>query len=157
MASRRDQIRMTPEEIRAFLDSKKTLIIVSNGRDGFPHPMPMWFYADPSGAIWCTTFRKSQKVLNLRRDPRATLLVESGEVYAELKSVVFYAQAEVIDDRAAVIDTLVNINTRGRTVAEGDLPALIGAVSQAAGKRVALKFTPEREISWDHAKLGGRY
>jgi nitroimidazol reductase NimA-like FMN-containing flavoprotein (pyridoxamine 5'-phosphate oxidase superfamily) len=137
MPSRRNNIELTPAEIRAFLDARKTIIIVSNGLGGFPHPMPMWFHVDDAGAVYCTTFAKSQKVLNYQRDPRATLLVESGTEYAELKGVVIYA--------------------RGRSVDEGQRQALIGAVSKTASKRVALKFHPERYVSWDHAKLGGRY
>ncbi|HEX7037192.1 MAG TPA: pyridoxamine 5'-phosphate oxidase family protein [Pseudomonadales bacterium] len=157
MPSRREQIQLTPEEIGAFLSSKKTIILVSNGKDGYPHPMPMWFWVDDRGAVYCTTFGKSQKVLNLRRDPRATLLAESGEEYAELKGVVIYARAEIVEDRDAVVDVLVKINTRGREVALDQREQLTLAVAKTAEKRVVLKFTPERYVSWDHGKLGGRY
>jgi nitroimidazol reductase NimA-like FMN-containing flavoprotein (pyridoxamine 5'-phosphate oxidase superfamily) len=157
MPSRRNNIELSPAEIRAFLDARKTIIIVSNGLGGFPHPMPMWFYVDDANAVYCTTFAKSQKVLNYQRDPRATLLVESGTEYAELKGVVIYARCEIVPGVDDVVDTLVKINTRGRAVDEGQRQALIGAVSKTASKRVALKFHPERYVSWDHAKLGGRY
>lgn len=157
MPSRREQIQLTSDEIADFLVEQKTIILVSNGKDGYPHPMPMWFYADEAGAVYCTTFRKSQKVLNYQRDPRASLLVESGEQYSELKSVLIYASAEIIDDKDAVVDALVKINTKGMTVSDDDVQKLIGAVSKTAEKRVVLKFTPERYVSWDHAKLGGRY
>ncbi len=76
--SRRDQIRLSDDEIRAYLSESKTAILASNGHDGFPHTMPMWFSVDDEGAICMTTFAKSQKVKNLQRDPRCTLLVESG-------------------------------------------------------------------------------
>ena len=69
MPSRRELIALSEDEIQQFLEQQKTLIIVSNGRDGYPHPMPMWFYTDPQGCIYCTTFAKAQKVLNWRRDP----------------------------------------------------------------------------------------
>jgi nitroimidazol reductase NimA-like FMN-containing flavoprotein (pyridoxamine 5'-phosphate oxidase superfamily) len=157
MPSRRNNIELTAGEIREFLDSRKTLIIVSNGPDGFPHPMPMWFYVDDAGCVYCTTFGKSQKVMNLKRDPRASLLVESGLEYAELKGVVIYAQTEVVDDVEQAIDTLVKINTRGVSVDAAQRAALATAVSKTAAKRVVLKFTPQRYVSWDHAKLGGRY
>ena len=142
---------------RVERDMQKTLIIVSNGPDGFPHPMPMWFYADAAGCLYCTTFRKSQKVLNFQRDPKAALLVESGEEYQELKSVLVYATAEVIDDFEAVCDALMNIGTKGQSIDDSQREALRGTVSQTAGKRVVLKFHPERYVSWDHAKLGGKY
>jgi nitroimidazol reductase NimA-like FMN-containing flavoprotein (pyridoxamine 5'-phosphate oxidase superfamily) len=157
MPSRREQIRLTEEEKRDYVDSQKTLIIVSIGKDGYPHPMPMWFYVDDDGNFYCTTFGKSQKVLNFQRDPRASLLVESGQDYAELKSLLVYARCDVIDDLDVVCDTLVKINTKGREVSDAELEQLRGAVSGTAEKRVVLKFTPEREVSWDHAKLGGRY
>src|SRR5262245_26487566 len=157
MPSRRNSISLSSDEIRAYLDSNKTLIIVSNGRDGFPHPMPMWFYVDDRGSLYCTTFKKSQKVLNFRRDPRASLLVESGEEYAELKGVVIYADTEVIDDLDVAMDTLVRINTRGRTVDAASRAKLTEAVRKTAEKRVVLKFKPREYVSWDHSRLGGRY
>jgi nitroimidazol reductase NimA-like FMN-containing flavoprotein (pyridoxamine 5'-phosphate oxidase superfamily) len=157
MPSRRELIQLTEEEIRAYLDASRTLIIVSNGSNGYPHPMPMWFCVDDAGCFYCTTFRKSQKVVNFRRDPRASLLVESGEVYEELKSVLAYADCEVIDDLDTVRHTLVKINTKGRSVDDAEVEALLGAVSKTAEKRVVLKFTPREIISWDHAKLAGKY
>jgi nitroimidazol reductase NimA-like FMN-containing flavoprotein (pyridoxamine 5'-phosphate oxidase superfamily) len=158
MPSRRELIALSPEEIAAYLAEQKTLIIVSNGKDGFPHPVPMWFWTDPDGCLYCTTFSKAQKVLNFRRDPKASLLVESGEEYAELKSVLIYAKAEVIDEFDAVCEALVNISTKGRDeVSEAERAQIRDAVAKTAEKRVLLKFTPERVVSWDHAKLGGRY
>lgn len=157
MPSRRELIQLTPEEIDAFLAEQKTIILVSNGKDGYPHPMPMWFCFDPDGTVYCTTFRKAQKVLNLQRDPRAALLVESGEQYSDLKSVLIYSKAEIVDDKDAVVDVLVRINTRGQTVSAADREKLSDAVASTAEKRVLLKFVPERYVTWDHAKLGGRY
>jgi nitroimidazol reductase NimA-like FMN-containing flavoprotein (pyridoxamine 5'-phosphate oxidase superfamily) len=157
MASKRNSIELTDAEIRAFLEGQKTLIITSNGKDGYPHPMPMWFYVDAAGCVYCTTFGKSQKILNLRRDPRASLLVESGVEYAQLKGVVIYARAEIIEDLDTAIDTLVQINTRGTTVDASQRAALTAAVAKTAAKRAVIKFHPQRYVSWDHSKLGGRY
>jgi nitroimidazol reductase NimA-like FMN-containing flavoprotein (pyridoxamine 5'-phosphate oxidase superfamily) len=157
MPSRRNSIALTDAEIRTLLDNSKTLIIVSNGVDGYPHPMPMWFYVDAAGCLYCTTFGKSQKILNLRRDAKASLLVESGLEYSQLKGVVIYARAEIIDDVDVAIDTLVKINTRGRTVNVAEREALTAAVAKTAAKRAVIKFHPLRYVSWDHAKLGGRY
>ena len=157
MPSRRKLIAMTEGEIAAFLDSRKTLIIVGNGRNGYPHAMPMWFARAEDGGLCCTTFAKSQKVLNWKRDPKATLLVESGEEYAELKGVMIEARCEVVDDGDAVRDTLVAVNSRGRGLNAEQKARLRESVGGAASKRVVLKFTPERYVAWDHAKLGGRY
>lgn len=157
MPSRRESIELTADEIRAYMDSHKTLIIISNGRNGFPHPMPMWFYVDDSGYVYCTTFRKSQKVLNFQRDPKAALLIESGVEYAELKSVMIHAMTEIVDDFDVVCDTLVKINTRGVEVDEAQVARLLDGVSKTATKRIVLKFKPEQYVTWDHAKLGGKY
>jgi nitroimidazol reductase NimA-like FMN-containing flavoprotein (pyridoxamine 5'-phosphate oxidase superfamily) len=157
MPSRRSKIEMSDEEIAAFLDTRKTLIIVSNGVGGFPHPMPMWFHRDDRGVIRCTTFSKSQKVMNYERDPRASLLVESGTEYAELRGVVVYARCEIVRAVDAVVDTLVDINSRGRSLDAAGREALAGAVSKTAAKRVVLAFHPQSYVSWDHTKLGGVY
>ncbi len=155
--SRRDQIRMTDDEVRDYLRDTKTLIINSIGPGGFPHPMPMWFAVDEKGVITMTTFRKSQKVLNIQRDPKVSLLAESGTEYAELRGVVIYGHAEVIDDIDVVKATLY-----AATV--GDVPedpkareAMDGVISNTAAKRVCIRIEPERVVSWDHRKLGGVY
>ena len=157
MPSRRELIQLTDDEMKAYAAQSKTLIIVSNSKDGFPHPMPMWFYADDELNFYCTTFRKSQKVLNFRRDPKATLLIESGEDYAELKSLMVYAVTSVIDDLETVTNTLVEINSKGAQLTADQLARLRDGVAKTAEKRVVLKFTPQRFVSWDHSKLGGRY
>lgn len=157
MPSRRKSIELSNAEINEYLQSAHTLIIVSNGSNGYPHPMPMWFFADSDRNCYCTTFAKSQKVINWRRDPRASLLVESGHDYAELKGLVIYARTQVIEDSEIVVDTLVNINAKGQTLTEDQRDGLRRSVSATATKRVVLKFEPERFISWDHSKLGGRY
>ncbi len=157
MATKRKSIELSAEERQTFLAARKTVIIVSNGRGGYPHPMPMWFYVDEAETLYCTTFSKSQKVLNYQRDPRASLLVESGTEYAELKGVVYYADAEIIEDTDVVVDTLIQINTRGQSVSAEQRAALSSAVLKTAQKRVVLKFEPHEIVSWDHSKLDGQY
>jgi len=156
--SRRDQIRLGDAEVTDFLNSSKTVILVSNGPNGFPHPMPMWFVHEPDGAIRMTTYGRSQKVENLRRDPRVALLVESGLEYTELKGVVFYGQAEVIDDTEQVIDTLLAAAGNPAADADADQQAQIReGMRKNASKRVLIRVKPDRIVSWDHAKLGGVY
>ena len=155
--SRRDQIRMTDDEIAAYLRESRTIILVSNGRDGYPHPMPMWYYVDDNNVVYMTTFRKSQKINNLKRDPKVALLVESGNAYQELKSVLIYTSVELLDDLEATRDILFNIS-----VHRGDLQADAGdaireGMTRTAEKRIGMKFTPDKIITWDHSKLGGAY
>jgi PPOX class probable F420-dependent enzyme len=153
MAASRDAIRMTDEEVRDFLRSSTRIVLVTNGPDGLPHPMPMNYGVDDEGRILITSAARSQKVRNLERDPRASLLVESGERYRELKAVIAYCDAEIVTGPELIAVGLQRLR------AEGHLPqdASAEAEAQAAvglAKRVLLRFTPRRMISWDHAKLG---
>jgi hypothetical protein len=113
----------------------------------------MWFSIDDDGAVLMTTYGRSQKVKNLERDPRVSLLVEAGEDYAELRGVVMYGSAELIRDVERVIDTLIAASGQG----DRTNPAVRDAMRANASKRVLIRVKPERIVSWDHAKLGGVY
>lgn len=155
--SRRDQIRLTDEEITSFLREARTIILVSNGKDGFPHPMPMWFAVDDDNTIYMTTFRKSQKILNLQRDPKVALLVESGDAYQELKSVLIYTEVELLDDVEATRDILFKISVQRGDLQEDASEQIREGMMKTAEKRMGMKFTPDKIVSWDHSKLGGTY
>src|SRR3954469_14666582 len=96
MAKRRSQIELTPEEQAAMLQEARTIQIASNGHDGYPHIVAMW-YAVIDGAICFSTYGSSQKVLNLRRDPHVTAMVELGTAYNELRGVAMKGKAELIE------------------------------------------------------------
>src|SRR5262245_39937088 len=157
MPSRREQIRMSEEETRSFLRAQKTMTINSIGPGGYPHPMPMWFAVDDDGTVRMTTFRKSQKVLNIRRDPRVSLLVEAGEEYDELRGVVIYGKAEVVDDLEVVKETLRRISGVGTLADPAAQKGADAVIGRTAAKRVAILVRPERIVSWDHRRLGGTY
>lgn len=156
MPSRRDLIRMTPEEVRAYLGAQRRIVVVTVGPDGMPHPMPMNYGLDDAGRVIMSTFRKSQKVRNLERDPRAALLVESGEGYSDLKAVILFADVEIVDDPAQV-RALMNLMKASESLAGSMGEGRNEQVRASVAKRVVLRFTPFRTISWDHAKLGGFY
>ena len=154
MTNKRDAIKLTPEEQARFLEDAKTMILVSNGKDGFPHVVPMWFVLD-NGAALMSTYARSQKVLNLRRDPRVTALVESGERYDELRGVMIHGLAEIIEDRVQNGDVQVAFANK---YVGGPFPEGAEEIIRARGaKRVVIRLVPERITSWDHAKLGGGY
>ena len=157
MPSRRDLIRMSDAELREYLRTSRTMTIISLGPDGHPHPMPMWYAVDDDGTVRMTTFRKSQKVLNIERDPKVSLLVESGEEYAKLRGLVIYGEARIVDDLAAVTRTLLAISGIGDQADPEARKGAEAAVAKTAAKRVAILIRPERIVSWDHAKLGGGY
>jgi PPOX class probable F420-dependent enzyme len=151
--SRRSQIAMTKPEVDRFVRDSKTIILCSTGPNGYPHPMPMWFVIAPDGSIRMTTYARSQKIRNLERDPRVSLLVESGEEYSELRGVVCYGTAELVRDVEQVIDTLLSAS--GRADAAG--PEVRDAMRAQASKRTLICVKPERVVSWDHRKLAGVY
>ena len=157
MPSRRAQISMSEPEAARFSRDQQTLIIVSNGHDGYPHPMPMWYAVDKAGRFLVSTFERSQKVMNYRRDPRATLLIEDGETYETLRGLVVKATAEILESEDEVLDAMVEIRLKGGDADAEAREKLREAVRGAARKRVILRFTPESQMSWDHAKLAGRY
>jgi PPOX class probable F420-dependent enzyme len=155
--SRRDQIRMTDAELAAFLDEQRTVIAATNGHDGWPHLMPLW-YLVRGGELWSWTYAKSQKVRNLERDPRVSLQVEAGEQYQELRGVMVRARAVIhrdLDTVAAFGAELFARYTPGDGAAP---PELLEMVRAQAPKRVALQFAEaELPVTWDHGKLGGTY
>jgi len=153
MPSRRAAIAMTDAELHGFLQEERIVTIASIGPNGRPHLMPLWYVAD--GAVisgW--TFAKSQKVKNLERTPQATLQVEAGDAYHELRGAMLECDVEIVRDIAKVAEIGTAV-TRRYTGASGDeVPEM---VRLQAPKRVGLVFRPTRVASWDHRKLGGGY
>lgn len=151
---------MPPEEAAEFLAAQRTVSLATLGEDGWPHVTALWYVLRDSEP-WIFTYGKSQKVRNLERDPRATLLVEDGESYGELRGVMLAARAEIHRDLDAVADVAEDLFKRY----EGDPDESarpLGerrrkAVRDRASKRVAVRFEVLRTVTWDHSKLGGEY
>jgi PPOX class probable F420-dependent enzyme len=156
MPSRRDQIKLSEEEQRDLVENERIVVVSSLGPRGWPHVMPLW-YVPREGEVWIWTYAKSQKVRNLERDPRATLLIETGTEYTELRGVQIEAEAEMIRDLDRIVDFAEELTIRyseGISSVEGDAAASLRA---QAPKRMAIRFHPQRVASWDHRKLGGTY
>lgn len=155
MASRRELIRMTEPEVAAFLAAERTMTVATLGPGGRPHLAPLWYV--PDGAILSTwTYGASQKVANLHRNPRATVLVEAGESYEELRGVSLECDVAIVEDADEVVRIGVAI-TRRYTGGEEAATAAAQFVRAQAAKRVGLVLTPTRAVSWDHRKLAGTY
>ncbi|MFE5507408.1 MULTISPECIES: pyridoxamine 5'-phosphate oxidase family protein [Amycolatopsis] len=156
--SRRDQIRMSPDELAAYLDEQKVINVATIGPNGRPHLAPLWYYPHESGvATW--TYGTSQKAKNLERDPRATVLIEDGDSYEKLRGVSLEADVEVITDTAVVTRMGISLMQRYAGAKPGDpVPdELSGFIGKQAPKRIGLIFRPTKIVSWDHTKLGGTY
>ena len=144
---------MSDEELEAFLAEQMVMQCATVGPRGLPHMVPLWFVADGT-ALSGWTYAKSQKARNLERDPRATLGIEDGVEYHELRGVMLECEVDVERDPAEVENYGLALFERYA----GDLNDEIrGMVSAQAQKRVGLRFVPSRVVTWDHRKLGGTY
>ena len=144
---------MSDAEVAAFLAEERTVICATIGRDGFPHLMPLW-YVIRGDELWSWTFAKSQKVRNLERDPRATLQVEAGEEYQELRGVMLKCDVTVHRTTEDVAALGTELFMRYRPGGPGELDEGVREmVLQQAPKRVALQFRTRSRATWDHRKL----
>jgi PPOX class probable F420-dependent enzyme len=153
MPSRRSQIEMTDEEVRGFLAEQMVMQCATIGPRGLPHMVPLWYVPEGIELVgW--TYAKSQKARNLERDPRATVGIEHGVQYEELRGVMFECDVEVERDAAQVEQNGLMLFERYA----GEVgPEIREMVASQAPKRVGLRFIPSRVVSWDHRKLGGVY
>jgi PPOX class probable F420-dependent enzyme len=153
VASGRDAVRLTEQEVTDFLVSSKKVQVATVGPSGEPH-LTTLFYVVDDGRIAFWTYGRSQKILNLRRDPRITCLVEDGDDYFELRGVSITGKARLVEEHDEIhrIGTLV----AARMSAGADLGEL-GArlVDQQAAKRVGVVVEPDKVASWDHRKMAG--
>jgi hypothetical protein len=165
--SGRDAIKMDPGEAQAFLGEQKTVTCATNGHDGFPHLMPLWYVlrdAQPTSSagtgghtrLWAWTYAKSQKTKNLERDPRATLQVEAGLDYEELRGVML--RCDVVIHRELEVIEGIAMELVDRYSGPGpEFDPVRDAFRRQAPKRVGLEFVERGRVTWDHRKLGGAY
>lgn len=152
--SRRDQVRMTDAEVESFLVGRHTMNVATHNHDGTIHLVAMW-YGFLDGRPVFETYARSQKVLNLQRDNRVTVLVEEGDKYEDLQGVELVGTAEVLDDPDRVIAAATSVVERYMELEKPE-DAHAAAV-MLANKRVAIVIHAERTVSWDHRKLEGGY
>ena len=146
---RRRQITLSEEEQRQFLAANRKAALATLDNDGFPHLVAMTFGVE-DGIYYMTSYAKAQKVVNIRRNPKVGLMIEAGGSYAELKGVMVRGHCEIIGGEDAVRDAWAVISgTSGQPRRR--------ETNDSAAKRVVLKVTPQKTVTWDHAKLGGRY
>ena len=149
--NRREQIRMSEAEIEEFLHGRRTMNIATIAKDGRPHLVAMW-YGFLEGAPAFETYAKSQKVLNLRRDPRITCLVEEGDTYETLRGVELIGTGEIVEDEGRLLEAAMSVVDRYHGLPPEHLEMAARALMQ---KRVGIKVHIEKVVSWDHSKLGG--
>ena len=148
--SQRDLLRMSDDEVAAFLREGRHSQVATINRDGTPHVVPL-SYVVIDGRLTLWTDPRSQKIVNLRRDPRLTCLVEDGAHFAEFRAVQLFGSAELADD----YDTSLMV---GLALFQRSAPMsaeLEAAAAALAPDRVAVFVNPARVVSWDHRKLAG--
>jgi hypothetical protein len=158
---------MSEDEAAVFLAEQRTVTCATAGPRGWPHLMPLWYVlrepdaGEPGPRLWAWTYAVSQKVRNLERDPRATLQVEAGEAYQELRGVMLECDVRLhreLDVVKALGREIFARYASPRGAPPAELPPEVGEmVDRQAAKRVVLEFLERRRASWDHRKLGGVY
>jgi PPOX class probable F420-dependent enzyme len=156
----RKDISMTPEEIQGFLTTNTVLQVATQGADGWPHVAPMWYVMEGDKVVF-RSFTKSQKIVNLTRNPNLTVLVETGDEYSQLRGVMIKGKARLISDPAYVVSIYGALAAKypmiNDTPVELDRDAMEAAFGRFAAKNTAVVVEPAKVITWDHTKLGGRY
>jgi PPOX class probable F420-dependent enzyme len=149
--SQRELMAMSDDEVLAFLAEKRRAHVGTINADGTPHLVPM-SYVLIDGLLTIWTDPRSRKVVNLRRDPRLTCLVEDGATFAEMRAVQLSGQAEITPDADGSLRVGLALYERAAGYLDDDLRATVAALVR---ERVGITVRPERVVSWDHRKLGG--
>jgi PPOX class probable F420-dependent enzyme len=152
VADERASISLSAGEVDALLRSARTMVLVTNGPDGVPDPVPMWFVLDEGGTVWMRTYARSQKVVNLERDPRFAALVETGEHYIELRGVQLSGTVTLLDDVDLVCEVFAGLMTKYEGLDPVHVDAVKAAYRERAVKQRVLRLDVARVVSWDHGK-----
>lgn len=154
MPNRRELIAMSDDEVWDFIATQKNIQVCTLNRDGSPHLTVMWF-ALQGRSIILETFTRSQKIVNLKRDPRMAVLLEDGAEYNELRGVSINCEAELIEDYDTVHAMHVDVVLRNQPgVTAEQAREFTAAMSK---KKTVIVVRPQRVMSWDHRKLAGVY
>ncbi|MBW0015870.1 PPOX class F420-dependent oxidoreductase [Mycobacterium sp.] len=149
-SNQRASIVMSDAEIADFVVKSRTGTLATVGPGGHPHLTAMW-YAVVDGEIWLETKAKSQKAVNLMRDPRVSFLIEDGDTYDTLRGASFEGVAEIVDDPDVSHRVGVSVFERYTGPYSDEMKPF---VEQMMHKRVCVRIVVRRARSWDHRKLG---
>ena len=152
MANQRAQIALRADEVDALVRDARTMVLVTNGPDGVPDPVPMWFVVGVDGAVLMRTYAASQKVRNLERDPRFAALVETGDRYVELRGAQLTGTVDVLDDVDLVCDVFAALMVKYEDLDPAHVDAVRTAYRPRAAKQRVLRLDVTTVVSWDHAK-----
>ena len=153
MSSLRDKIKMSEEELSSFLQKQISLQIGTINKDGSPHLTTMWYLYDGESFIF-HTYTKSQKIINLKRDSRITLLTEAGNQYSDLQGIIVYGNAEIINGKDSLEEVIRYMEMVGeKYIKDEEGSQYIEGMKLQAPKRSVVVVKPSKFISWDHTKI----
>jgi len=153
VSSLREKIKMSQEETFRFLQKQISLQIGTINKDGSPHLTTMWYLYDGTRFIF-HTYTKSQKIINLKRDPRITLLTEKGSQYSDLQGIIVYGNAEIINGKDSLEEVIKHMEAVGEKYIKGEDGAqYLEGMKLQAPKRSVVIVKPSKFISWDHTKI----
>ena len=153
MSSLRDKIKMSKEEMTLFLENQISLQIGTINKDGSPHLTTMWYFYDGANFIF-HTYTKSQKIINLLRDSRITVLTEAGSQYSDLQGIIVYGEAEIINGKDNPEEVVKYMDIVGNKYIKGeDSAQYLEGIKLQAPKRSVVVIKPSKFISWDHSKI----
>jgi len=151
--SLRDKIKMSEEELSSFLKTQISLQIGTINKDGSPHLTTMWYFYDGESFVF-HTYTKSQKIINLQKDPRITLLTEAGSQYSDLQGIIVYGNAEIINGKDSLEEVIRYMEMVGEKYIKDEEGAqYIEGMKLQAPKRSVVIVKPSKFISWDHTKI----
>ncbi|GIU89761.1 MAG: hypothetical protein KatS3mg010_0860 [Acidimicrobiia bacterium] len=148
--NQRSQVKMTPDEVDEFLRGRRSMTMSTLNADGTIHSVAMW-YGFLEGAVAVESKAKAQKVVNLRRDPRMTCLVEAGDTYDELRGVSLVGRGEIVEEPDRIWELGVSVFERYNAPYTEEMRPFVETMLR---KRVVVKLHVDRVVSWDHRKLG---
>jgi nitroimidazol reductase NimA-like FMN-containing flavoprotein (pyridoxamine 5'-phosphate oxidase superfamily) len=153
----RKETAMTPAEVDEFMQTGRNLQVATLGADAWPHLTTLW-YVMRGGLVAFRSFRRSQRIVNLRRDPKITVLLEAGDSYDALRGVMVKGRAELVDDRDVVLEVYAAVASKYQFDGAPLDPAAVEALfGEYADRNTAVIVHPEQTASWDHRKLDGSY
>jgi hypothetical protein len=152
----RKDISMNATEIGEVLTETRNLQVATNGPGGFPHLTTLWFYVD-DGIVTFRSFTKSQRIVNLLRDPRLTVLAELGSEYEELRGVMIQGTARLATEPDEVMRTYARVAMKMQGLEEISTEAVHALYGRFANSNTVVKVEPVKVVSWDHRKLRGSY
>jgi len=152
VANERARIALTADEVAQLLRDARTMVLVTNGPDGVPDPVPMWFVVDEGGTVLMRTYAASQKVRNLERDARFAALVETGDRYVELRGAQLSGTVALVDDVDLVCDVFAALMVKYEGLDPEHVDSVRTAYRERARKQRVLRLEIADVVSWDHGK-----